>query len=157
MNKVIILFFAATVSFFTACNDTYRDFQSVKDMKWYDTDVKTFDVTISEDGNYDLIFAMRHSTGYPFTTIKVNMEQITPEGKISEKNAEFPIADKNGKYIGEVTGQLWDIENVFSENTFLKKGKYIFKISHKMNNNPVILVIDVGLIVRKHKTYKYSK
>jgi len=151
MKQIIFVLFIFVSSFFTACNDIYRDFQSVKDMKWYDTDVKTFDVTIPEDGNYDLIFAMRHSTGYPFTTIKINIEQITPEGKISEKNAEFSIADEQGHYLGEVTGQLWDIENVFSGNAFLMKGKYIFKISHKMNNNPVILVIDVGLIVRKHK------
>ncbi len=148
-NKILTLFIAGTI-LFSACNDIYRDFQSVKDMKWYKKDVKTFEVTVPEDGNYDLIFAMRHSTGYPFTSIKINIEQKTPDGKIFEKDAEFPVADENGNYIGEVTGQLWDIENVFSGNTFLKKGKYIFKIRHNMNNNPVILVIDIGLIVRKH-------
>lgn len=151
MKHSLIIFFIFATSFFTACNDIYRDFQSVKDMKWYDTDVKTFNVTIPEDGNYDLIFAMRYSTGYPFTSLKINIKQITPESKTLEKDAEFSITDKNGKYIGDVTGQLWDIENVFSENTFLKKGKYSFKIKHNMNNNPVILVIDIGLIVRKHR------
>jgi len=150
MNKLFVIFLITAVSFFTACNDTYRDFQSVNDMKWYDTDVKTFDVTIPEDGNYDLIFAVRHSTGYPFTTIKINIEEMMPDGKIYEKDAEFPVADENGKYIGEVTGQLWDIEAAFDENVFLKKGKYKFRIRHNMNHDPVILVIDVGLIVRKH-------
>ncbi len=151
MRNIILISFFTAVTFFTACNDIYRNFQSVKDLKWYKKDVKTFNVSIPEDGNYDLVFALRHSTGYPFTSIKINIEQTTPEGKVLEKNAEFPIVDKNGKYLGEVTGQLWDIENIFSEHTFLKKGKYIFKIKHIMNNNPVILVIDVGLIVRKYK------
>ncbi len=151
MRNIILISFITAATFFTACNDIYRNFQSVKDMKWYKKDVKTFNVSIPEDGNYDLIFAMRYSTGYPFTSIKINIEQTTPEGKMSEKNAEFPVADKTGKYLGEVTGQLWDIENIFSEKTFLKRGKYTFKIKHIMNNNPVILVIDIGLIVRKHK------
>jgi len=151
MKYILVIFVIFSVSFFTACNDIYRDFQSVKDMKWYDTDVKTFDVTIPEDGNYDLIFAMRHSTGYPFTTIKINIEETMPGGKIYEKDAEFPVTDENGNYIGEVTGQLWDIEAAFDENVFLKKGKYKFRIRHNMNHNPVILVIDIGLIVRKHE------
>ncbi len=144
------LYIIILTSFFSACNDIYRDFQSVKDMKWYDTDVKTFDVTIPDDGNYDLIFAVRHSTGYPFTTIKINIEETMPDGKKYEKDAEFSVADENGNYIGEVTGQLWDVEAAFDENVFLKKGKYKFKIRHNMNHNLVILVIDVGLIVRKH-------
>lgn len=151
MKYKILLFIVFIVFVLTACKNIYRNFQSVKDMKWYKKDVKTFDVTIPEDGNYDLIFAMRYSTGYPFTTIKVHIEQTTPERKVLEKDAEFPVADENGNYIGDVTGQLWDIEDVFSENTFLKKGDYTFKINHGMNNNPVILVIDVGLIVRQYK------
>ena len=150
MKHIIFVFFIFAISLFTACNDIYRNFQSVKDMKWYDTDVKTFDVTIPEDGNYDLIFAMRHSTGYPFTTIKIHIKETIPENKIYEKDAEFPVADENGKYIGEVTGQLWDIEAAFDKNVSLKKGKYTFRIQHNMNHNPVILVIDIGLIVRKH-------
>ncbi len=151
MRNIIIFSAIFAISFLNACNDIYRDFQSVKDMKWYDTDVKTFNVTIPEDGNYDLIFALRHSTGYPFTSIKVHFEETTPDEKVYEKDAEFPVADENGKYIGDVTGQLWDIESSFDENVFLKKGKYTFKIKHNMNHNPVILVIDVGLIVKKHE------
>ena len=140
----VILF----IAFFSSCSNIYRDFQKVKDMKWHRTDVKTYEVEIPEDGNYDLFFAMRHSTGYPFTTIKISIEQINPEGEEYTKDAEFSVADENGQYIGKVTGQLWDIEEVFSEKTPLKKGKYTFKIRHNMNSDPVILVIDIGLIVR---------
>ena len=143
----VILF----IAFFSSCSDTYRDFQKVKDMKWHRTDVKTFEVDIPEDGNYDLYFAMRHSTGYPFTSIKILIAQINPEGEEYNKDAEFSIADENGQYIGEVTGQLWDIEEMFSENTPLKKGKYTFKISHKMNSDPVILIIDIGLIIKSNQ------
>ncbi len=152
MKKLSLYLFITVIALsLTSCSDTYRNFQSVEGLKWFDNDVKTFNVNIPEDGNYDLFFAMRHSTGYPFTTIKVEIEQTTPQNKTFIKNAEFPVTDENGKYLGKVAGQLWDIEHSFDENVFLKKGKYIFKIRHTMNNNPVILVIDIGLIVRKHK------
>jgi len=147
MKKLSLLVFGIMLLF--SCNETYRDFQDVKDMKWYRSDVKTFHVNIPEDGFYDLYFAFRHSTGYPFTSIKVSVEQTTPDGNVLTKDAEFLTADENGNYIGEVTGQLWDLQELFSANTELKKGEYTFKISHNMNNDPVILVIDVGLIVKE--------
>ncbi|NPA68290.1 MAG: gliding motility lipoprotein GldH [Chlorobi bacterium] len=150
MEKIFTAILISLIFLFAGCSYVYRDFKSVKDMKWYRTDIKTFDVNIPDDGNYDLMFALRHLTGYPFTSIKVKIEEKTPEGKLFEKKAEFFLADENGNYIGDVTGELWDIEVPFDENVFLKKGKYTFKISHDMNHNPVILVIDVGLTVKKH-------
>ena len=142
---MLILAFALLSS----CSNTYKEHQKIKDLKWQKTDIKTFEVNIKEDGVYNLFFTMRHSVGYPFTSIKIKIEQITPNEEIFEKNAEFAISDENGKYTGEVVGDLWDTENLFSENTSLKKGKYVFKISHAMNHDPVILVIDVGLVVKK--------
>ncbi len=150
MKKIFKFSFLGLFLFFASCDNIYRDFQTVEDMKWFRKDVKTFKFDIAEDAHYDLLFAFRHATGYPFTSIKIHIEQISPDKKVYEKDAEFPVADKNGAYIGEVTGQLWDIERVFSEKTFLKKGTYTLKISHAMNSNPVILVIDIGLIVKKH-------
>jgi len=134
-----------------SCSNVYSEQQKIKDLQWFKTDVKIFEVYIPEDGNYDLFFTMRHSIGYPFTSIKIKIEQITPNNKEFLKKVEFSVIDKERKYIGNVTGQLWDTENLFSKNTFLKKGNYVFRISHAMNSNPVILVIDIGLIVRKSK------
>lgn len=140
--------FALLLSLFS-CSDTYRDFQSVKDMKWYKEDYKTFEVDIKEEGYYDLFFAMRYSTGYPFKQIKIIIAQKQPDGTEFFKDAEIMIANEQNEYIGEVTGQLWDIETLVSEKTYLNKGKYIFKISHAMNNDPVVLVIDVGLVIKQ--------
>jgi gliding motility-associated lipoprotein GldH len=137
------------VLMFFSCTNVYRDFQDVKNLKWYRTDIKTFEFDIKEDGNYDLFFHMRHSTGYPFTTIKTKISMTLPDKTIYEKEAEFPVADESGRYIGEVAGDLWDIENAFSENYFMKKGKYKINIAHAMENDPVILVVDIGLIIKK--------
>jgi len=145
------LLFIPVFLFLFSCNETFRDFQKVEDMKWHRNDVKKFKVNIPEDGSYDLFFAMRHSTGYPFTSIKILINQLTPDGNELTKEAEFQVANDAGEYIGEVTGQLWDIKALFSENTTLKKGEYVFEIMHNMNTDPVILVIDIGLIIKKSK------
>ncbi|MCF6366567.1 MAG: gliding motility lipoprotein GldH [Bacteroidales bacterium] len=145
------VFFLAVVLCLFSCSDTYRDFQSIKDMKWYRADKKTFEVDIKETGNYDLFFAMRYSTGYPFKQIKIKVTQKSPNGEEFYKNAEIAVANDKDEYIGDITGQLWDIEKLISKKTLLEKGKYVFEISHTMNSNPVVLVIDIGLIVRQTK------
>ncbi|NPA45395.1 MAG: gliding motility lipoprotein GldH [Chlorobi bacterium] len=144
-NLLFILTFLVLLS---SCSDVYREFKKFDDLKWDKNDVKTFEVNINKDGEYDLFFALRHYTGYPFTTLKIEVTQIAPNGRASSKKIEIPVADENGKYIGDVSGELWDVENKIAEKVFLEKGKYTFKIAHYMNSNPVILVVDIGLIIR---------
>lgn len=120
-------------------------------MKWYKSDSKVFEVDIKEKGYYDLFFSMRYSTGYPFKQIKIQIAQKQPDGTELFKDAEIQIVNDKNEYLGEVTGQFWDIEELISEKTLLDAGKYTFEISHTMNNNPVVLVIDVGLVIRKSK------
>ena len=134
-----------------SCSDTYRDFQSVKDMEWYKSDSKIFEVDIKENGYYDLFFAMRYSAGYPFKQIKIIVAQKQPNGTELFKNAEIQIVNEKNEYLGEVTGQLWDVEELISEKTLLNEGIYIFKINHIMNNDPVVLVIDVGFVIKQSK------
>ncbi len=148
MKKLIFLLGISFITLLYSCSNVYSEHQEIKDLKWFKKDVKTFEVEITKAGEYDLFFAMRHSIGYPFTSIKISIEYLN-DNQTFVKEAEFPTTDENGEYIGEVTGQLWDIESVFAERMFLNKGKHIFKISHAMNSNPVILVVDVGLIVKK--------
>ena len=93
-------------------------------MQWYKKDIKKFKVKISKNGNYDLVFAMRYPTGYPYRNIKVRISQISSDGKIIYKDAVFVVIDENNKYKGDVAGQLWDMEEVFSERQELKKGKF---------------------------------
>lgn len=149
MKNLVFLFGLSFLTFLYSCSSVYSEHKEIKDLKWFKKDVKTFEVEITKAGEYDLFFAMRHSIGYPFTSIKVNIEHSQNNGQTFVKAAEFPTTDESGKYIGEVTGQLWDIESVFAEKMYLNKGNHIFKISHAMNSNPVILVVDVGLIIKE--------
>ena len=149
MKNIVFIFGVCFIALLNSCSSVYSEHKEIKDLKWFKKDTKIFEVEITKAGEYDLFFAMRHSIGYPFTSIKINIEHLQNNGQTFVKEAEFPTTDENGKYIGEVTGQLWDIESVFAEKTYLNKGKHIFKISHAMNSNPVILVVDVGLIIKE--------
>jgi len=144
------IFIILIIVSFSACTETYRSFQKIEDMKWHKSDVKIFKVEIEESGNYDLTFAFRYATLYPFKNIKVTIAKKTPKGEILTKDAEFMVVDENNKYIGDVGGDIWDLENYFAQNEFLEKGEYEFYIQHNMQNDPVIVVMEVGLIIEKH-------
>jgi len=149
-NIVILL----TLILLSSCSDVFREFQSVTDMKWYKKDAKIFRVNISKEAKYDFIFAMRYPTGFPYNRIKVKITRVSENTEAVSKHAEFTVIDENNQYKGEVSGELWDLEEIFSENELLKPGKYTFKIEHDMNSDPVIAIIDIGLIVRKHTSEK---
>ncbi len=144
--------FVLLLSFFlVACRDVYRNFEGTSDLRWYKNDIKKFDVRIREKANYDIYFAIRYTTGFPKKQISVRISQITPEGKDYYKDAVFNIIDNNSRYVGEVAGNIWDFEECIAENQNLAQGDYQFKIEHTMPDDPMILVVDVGLIVRKTK------
>ncbi len=143
------LLFFSFILILLSCSNTYNEYQSVNDLKWYKNDIKTFDVSIEKSGEYDLFFEFRHVTGYPFKQINIEITHISPSRKEYFTEREIPVADNQNNYIGEVAGQLWDIESLISEKTFLEKGQHSFKISHLMSSDPVILVVDIGLKIKK--------
>ncbi len=149
MKKTLLLISISII--LSSCTDVYRDFQKVEDMKWFKGDIKKFNVDIKEPGNYNIIFAFRYATLYPYRNIKITITKKQPNGKEYTKNAEFQVVDDENNYIGDVAGDIWDLENVISENEKLEKGKYEFEIEHNMDNDPVIVVMEIGLIIRKSK------
>jgi gliding motility-associated lipoprotein GldH len=148
-NKFLLLILSSIL--LSSCSDIYRKFEKVEDMKWYKSDAKKFTVDIKENGNYDLIFAFRYATMYPYKSIKVLFTKKTPDSEEFTKDAEFIVVDENNKYLGEPGGDIWDLENPFAENEFMEKGIYEFTIENNMNADPVIVVMEIGLIVRKSK------
>ncbi len=150
MQKKHLLFVIITALFtVSSCSDVYNDYQSVSDLQWKKSDVKSFEFTIDEDANYDMFFALRYASGFPHPILNVHFEIILPDGTEREKDMNFRIVDKDGKYIGDVAGNMWDAEFLFSENEKMNAGKYIVTYTHNMEKDPVIAVIDLGLIVRK--------
>lgn len=147
MKKTLTII--ALISIISSCNNVYSEFQKVPDMKWYKNDIKKFTVNIEENGNYDLLFAFRYATLYPYRNIKILITKTLPNGDLYTKGAEFQVVDQNNNYIGSAGGDIWDLENIFAENEYLEKGKYEFIIEQDMDTDPIIVVMEIGLIVKK--------
>lgn len=148
--RIIIIAFAASL-FLSACGDVYSEYQKVPDLQWTKKDSKTFEFQIEEEGNYDLVFALRYATMFPYKVLKIQIDYERSDGKSFEKDLFVEVIGKDGKYIGDVAGNMWDLEKTFSENEKLKPGKYKITYTSAMPRDPVPAVIELGLIVQKHK------
>ena len=147
--KIKILLPAVLIFFFIECRNVYRNFSEIPSLKWYKKDVLKFKVNINEDGIYDLFFALRYTTGFPYRNISVKITRKADDGIEWYKDCNFRIVNENDEYIGEVAGDMWDFEECFAEKQEMKHGTYYFEIEHTMPDDPVIPVLDVGLTVRK--------
>jgi len=149
MKKLTYFILFTVILTIFSCNNFYSEHQSVSNLKWYKEDIKSFEVNIEEDGIYDFIFAIRYATGFPYRTMKIKITQKSNDSIETSQEKEFEVVDKNNNYIGEVAGELWDLETICIQKLKVKQGNYIYTLEHEMKSNPVIMVVDVGLIIKK--------
>ncbi len=147
MRKTVLLSLI-TLLFLSSCTDVYRDFQSISGMRWFQKDKKNFDVKIKENGNYDLIFSMRYPTGFQYKNVDIKISRVSPDGKTIFKEFKIKVRDENGYYIGSAAGDLWDLEQIFSKGEKLENGNYKYTIEHISKIEPLMNVMDIGLIIR---------
>jgi gliding motility-associated lipoprotein GldH len=99
---------------------------------------------------YNVYLNLRVTGDYKYSNIFVLIHQTGPDGKSNTTRYEFKLANADGEWLGEGSGNLYNYQVPFLTNyTFPKKGIYQFKIEQNMRDNPLHEVSDVGLRVEK--------
>lgn len=128
----------------------YRSLHEFEGMEWDNSTAQTFDFSISETGNYKVEIIGRHITGYQFRILK---GIITIEGGSVMLENEFtiPIIGEDDMYLNEGGGDLWDFTFPAITSTNLPAGDYTATINHTMEQNPLGLVMEIGMQVERLK------
>ena len=150
--KFISLFLI--VIFAMSCNENRvyeKHRKNFTDYEWESSKVLEYSPEISElDQEYQIFVAFRHLYGFQIETIGVNVEITTPSGETSNKDYAIPIFENHLVYFGECMGSYCDLEVLVEDNyTFDEAGEYTFKIKHLMDQDPLLNVMEVGLIIDK--------
>jgi len=79
--------------------------------------------------------------------------------KFTERDTlECPLADQNGKWMGNGLGDIWDNKFLFKSNmTFQRKGTYKFIFTQAMRVDSLPLIMDAGLSIEKAKVNARQK
>lgn len=149
-NTVILLFSIIVLS--SCSNDIhFKEFKKTDNLEWLQSDAKLVSFENTDDSSYfDLYFGFRYAQGFQYNAINANIKELTPFG-----NFEIPITAKtindDGTYIGDGSGDIWDLEIPLRKHIQLAKGKYSYIISHTMPTNKLQMVMEVGIVIKKCK------
>jgi gliding motility-associated lipoprotein GldH len=99
---------------------------------------------------YNLYLNLRVTPDYRYSNIFVLIHQTGPDKKTETTRYEFTLADKDGEWLGQGTGNLYNYQVPFKTRyIFPEKGKYHIEIEQNMRDNPLKQVSDAGLRVEK--------
>lgn len=109
-------------------------------------DAKIDDPTVP----YNLYMNLRVTGDYKYSNLFVLVTQTGPDKKSETKRYELKLANKEGEWYGEGSGNLYSFQISLRTNyKFPAKGAYTFYIEQNMRDNPLREVSDVGLRVEK--------
>ncbi|WP_214073554.1 gliding motility lipoprotein GldH [Mucilaginibacter sp. dw_454] len=99
---------------------------------------------------YNLYLNLRVTADYRYSNIFVLVHQTNPDHKSTSTRLEFKLANPDGEWLGDGSGNLYSYQIEFAQNyKFPVKGAYTFELEQNMRDNPLKEVSDVGLRVEK--------
>jgi len=118
---------------------------------WSYTNLVGFTVNIDDyKVPYNVYLNLRVTGDYKYSNIFLLIHETGPDGKTATTRYEFKLANTDGEWLGEGSGNLYSYQIPFLTNYFfLKKGAYRFELEQNMRDNPLHEVSDVGLRVEK--------
>lgn len=132
----------------------YNEHQDLSpEMTWKKKDSRKFEVAVEDiSTNYEMSLSFRYAEGFPQKVMKVQVTETSPSGEIAEFEYDLKVREDNGDYIGEGSLDIWDSEHVVEKaKKYEEKGTYTYVIKHNMPQDPVQLVMEIGVILNKSK------
>jgi gliding motility-associated lipoprotein GldH len=138
---------------FTAC-DKAKIFEKYLDnerITWNRFDVKTFQVPIVDvSSSYDFYVAIRHVDAFPLDFLHLKFIISTPSGETRSIEQKIMLRNKDGKWLGDGMGDLWDVSYLFRKGLKITEpGTCTVEISSAMSQADLPGIMQVGLVVRK--------
>jgi len=124
---------------------------SVENQNWTYVNKFRFDAPISDVKiPYNIYVNMRVTGDYKYSNMFILLTQVGPDKKSTTKRYELTLADKDGAWLGQGSGNLYSYQVPLIHNyQFQTAGTYSFYVEQNMRDNPLKNVSDVGIRVEK--------
>lgn len=138
---------------FSACdsNRVFEENIKIADNKWAAAKPVILQMNITDTVlPHNVYINIRNASHYPFSNIFLFMNTTFPDGKLDRDTLEIMLAGKDGKWLGEGLGDIWDNRILFKKNvSFPLKGEYRFELTQAMRLDPLPGIMDVGMRVER--------
>ena len=158
MKRAIKLFYTAAVVtlLLTAAGCTDKSAvidknTAIENHSWSYSNKVLYTVKIDDEKiPYNLYMNLRVTDDYRYSNLFVLITQTGPDKKQVIKRYELTLANKQGEWLGNASGNLYSYQLRFLTNyKFDAKGAYSISIEQNMRDNPLREVSDVGLRVER--------
>ncbi len=156
LKSYVLLTVAATVLFLNSCikpdkNTIIDQNISIYDLNWsYVNKIKINFKIDDAAATYNLFLNLRVTSNYRYSNIFILIHQTGPDKKTKTARFEFKLANPDGEWLGQGTGNLYNYQVPFEAGyKFPVKGTYQIELEQNMRDNPLHEVSDVGLRVEK--------
>ncbi|MCU0450348.1 MAG: gliding motility lipoprotein GldH [Bernardetiaceae bacterium] len=153
LNRAVLLGVLVATA---ACQSAslFEEHQKLPNMSWEKAAPRTFKVSITQaNTEADVAVALRHTAYIKLNEIRALLTVTPPSGPAQEYPVVLAIRDpQSGAFKGEVLGDLGDVDSVVLPSfRFDQMGTYTFQLAHTMPNDPVKLIMEIGLKVDQSK------
>jgi gliding motility-associated lipoprotein GldH len=157
-SKKILFFFATVCLLLSACNSgvVYSKYNTFEKNEWFSKDKANFEVEITDIENlYDVNLMVRHAEAYPYSNLFLFLTTTYPDGKSTVDTLECRLSNSKGEWLGNGAGDIFDLTVGLSKSLkFPQAGKYIFSFEQAMRTDPLPLIMDFGMEIKKAKGVK---
>ncbi len=130
---------------FSCDNAVYKEFYSFADIQWDQKTTPSFDIELQKTGQYNVVFTMRYIEGFQYKNMIGSVLLLDFNKKPIIKKFKFSVRDENNEYIGDVAGNMWDIEYTLFADTTLEAGKYTIQAEQFVHKKTLPFVSDIGI------------
>lgn len=151
MKKIVMFFMISTFLLSCSKNKVFEKRFEFEKYTWNRFLPVFFEFQINDVSyNYNVYLTLRHITQYPYDNLKVNLTIYSPSGEERTSMHVFQVKDKDGKFLGDGMGDLWDLKLLVKQNiSFKNPGKYKIQIDNLMDYFDIVGLMNIGLIVEK--------
>jgi gliding motility-associated lipoprotein GldH len=150
MKRLIL--FSSLLIFISSCGNrlVFKEYREFENVSWNRLDILKFEVPVNAGDELDFSLFLRHHTDFPYDKFYVNITFYSPSGDVRSAEYDFRLKHKNGNWLADGMGELWDIELPIRQNMKFGTGgicKVIIENKYSKTETPG--VVEIGLIVRK--------
>jgi gliding motility-associated lipoprotein GldH len=129
----------------------YENNVSIENQIWNNKNKIQFTVDITDTQSLHNVYVnIRNAGDYTYSNIYLFLKTYYPKHAISVDTLECILADPNGKWLGNGSGDIWDNQILFKKNVkFKEKGIYTFEYEQAMRVEQLPQILDVGLRIEK--------
>ena len=109
--------------------------------QWVDFDVEVPDTTTV----YNFLLEVRNTVDYPYSNTFLFLRTTFPDGSIAQDTLEYPLATREGRWLGKRTGRFVDTRYYFRRNArFPHEGCYRFSVGNGMRDSAIAGIASIG-------------